>query len=276
MLLAANEINAEGGFDTYGVHTGSSVLIMMNPGTTLGDIGHAIQSFVEANNYSVVREYCGHGIGKVFHEDPQILHYGRPGTGLELKQGMTFTIEPMINAGKRHTRLNARDGWTVTTRDGRLSAQWEHTLGVTEDGCEIFTRRSEHSIGGRQRNAGVPRRVGAEHLDGGPHVVGRRREDDDRGVGRQIRRVAPVQVGLGRPVADAVGRQPPAERLGDLGVAVGRCASAAESVERQQPRAIRCQHGGQHGGEGGERVLQRERRTGRCHSNRCYQHLLSH
>ena len=85
---------------------------------------------------------------KVFHEDPQILHYGRKGTGLVLEPGMTFTIEPMINAGRRHTRLNKKDGWTVTTADGRLSAQWEHTLCVTEDGCEVFTRRStETSLG---------------------------------------------------------------------------------------------------------------------------------
>jgi methionyl aminopeptidase len=119
---------------------------IVRPGIRLGDIGHVIQQHAEGNYYSVVREYCGHGIGRVFHEDPQVLHYGRPKTGLELKAGMTFTIEPMINAGKRHTKLNAHDGWTVTTRDGRLSAQWEHTLGVTEDGCEIFTRRSEETL----------------------------------------------------------------------------------------------------------------------------------
>ena len=118
-------------------------LDIVKPGTTLGDIGAVIQQHAEKNYYSVVREYCGHGIGKVFHEDPQVLHYGHKGTGLVLEPGMTFTIEPMINAGRRHTKLNQKDGWTVTTRDGRLSAQWEHTLGVTEDGCEIFTRRSE-------------------------------------------------------------------------------------------------------------------------------------
>ena len=121
-------------------------LAVVRPGTRLGDIGHVIQQYAEANYYSVVREYCGHGIGRVFHEDPQILHYGRPGTGMELKSGMTFTIEPMINAGKRHTKLNAHDGWTVTTRDGRLSAQWEHTIGVTDDGCEVFTLRSDEQI----------------------------------------------------------------------------------------------------------------------------------
>ncbi len=115
---------------------------IVRPGATLGDIGAVIQQHAEKNYYSVVREYCGHGIGRVFHEDPQVLHYGDRGKGLVLEPGMTFTIEPMINAGKRHTRLNKKDGWTVTTRDGRLSAQWEHTLGVTEDGCEVFTRRS--------------------------------------------------------------------------------------------------------------------------------------
>ena len=119
---------------------------IVKPGTRLGDIGHVIQQHAEGNYYSVVREYCGHGIGKVFHEDPQVLHYGRPNTGLVLQPGMTFTIEPMINAGKRHTKLNARDGWTVTTRDGRLSAQWEHTLGVTETGCEVFTRRRDEDF----------------------------------------------------------------------------------------------------------------------------------
>ena len=119
---------------------------IVKPGTTLGDIGHIIQQHAEKNYYSVVREYCGHGIGEVFHEDPQILHYGRKGTGMTLEPGMTFTIEPMINAGKRQTKLNQKDGWTVTTRDGRLSAQWEHTLGVTEDGCEVFTRRSNESF----------------------------------------------------------------------------------------------------------------------------------
>jgi len=119
---------------------------IVRPGTTLGDIGAVIQQHAEKNYYSVVREYCGHGIGQIFHEDPQVLHYGRKGTGLVLEQGMTFTIEPMINAGRRHTKLNQKDGWTVTTRDGRLSAQWEHTLGVTADGCEVFTRRSNESF----------------------------------------------------------------------------------------------------------------------------------
>ena len=117
----------------------------VKPGGTLGDIGYVIQKHAEKNYYSVVREYCGHGIGKVFHEEPQVLHYGQRDSGMVLKPGMTFTIEPMINAGRRQTRLNKSDGWTVTTRDGRLSAQWEHTLAVTEDGCEILTLRSDES-----------------------------------------------------------------------------------------------------------------------------------
>lgn len=114
---------------------------VVRPGAHLGDIGHVIQQHAEANYYSVVREYCGHGIGSQFHEEPQVLHYGRPGTGMELLEGMTFTIEPMINAGKRHTKLSQRDGWTVETRDGRLSAQWEHTVLVTANGCEVLTAR---------------------------------------------------------------------------------------------------------------------------------------
>lgn len=108
------------------------------PGKRLGDIGAAIQKNVEKNRFSVVREYCGHGIGRVFHEDPQVLHYGQPGTGLELQPGMTFTIEPMVNAGKRHVRL-LPDGWTVVTRDHKLSAQWEHTILVTDSGYEVLT-----------------------------------------------------------------------------------------------------------------------------------------
>lgn len=116
---------------------------IVRPGITLGDIGHIIQQHAEANHYSVVREYCGHGIGRIFHEEPQVLHYGMPGTGLRIEEGMTFTIEPMINAGTRHTKLSRKDGWTVTTRDRRLSAQWEHTLAVTGGGCEILTRRQE-------------------------------------------------------------------------------------------------------------------------------------
>jgi methionyl aminopeptidase len=118
---------------------------MVEPGMRLGDIGHAIQTHAEAHNYSIVREYCGHGIGREFHEEPQVLHYGKPGTGLELRPGMTFTIEPMVNAGKRNVTL-MRDGWTVITKDRSLSAQWEHTLLVTEDGVEVLTLRQDEEI----------------------------------------------------------------------------------------------------------------------------------
>lgn len=117
---------------------------MVRPGVKLGDIGHAIQTHAESNYYSVVRDYCGHGIGSEFHEEPQVLHYGKPDTGLTLKEGMTFTIEPMVNAGKFATKLKA-DGWTVETKDGRLSSQWEHTMLVTADGVEVFTARQEES-----------------------------------------------------------------------------------------------------------------------------------
>ena len=113
-------------------------------GARLGDIGAAIQQFVEAQHYSVVREYCGHGIGRIFHEDPQVLHYGEPGTGIELAPGMTITIEPMVNIGKRHVRL-LPDGWTVITKDHSLSAQFEHTVLVTEHGYEVLT------LGARER-----------------------------------------------------------------------------------------------------------------------------
>ena len=111
---------------------------MVRPGIHLGDVGHAIQKHAESNHFSVVREYCGHGIGRVFHEDPQVLHYGTPGTRECLEAGMTFTIEPMINAGRREVKL-LKDGWTVVTRDRKLSAQWEHTLLVTETGYEVLT-----------------------------------------------------------------------------------------------------------------------------------------
>jgi methionyl aminopeptidase len=111
---------------------------VVQPGAHLGDIGHAIQSYAESQSFSVVREYCGHGIGTVYHEDPQVLHYGRPGTGLELTEGMTFTVEPMINAGRRDVRV-LDDGWTVVTRDQSLSAQWEHTVLVTRSGYEVLT-----------------------------------------------------------------------------------------------------------------------------------------
>jgi methionyl aminopeptidase len=110
----------------------------VKPGARLGDIGHAIQRHAEQNGYSVVREFCGHGIGQNFHEEPQVLHYGKPGTGLVLEAGMTFTIEPMINAGRRDIR-QLPDGWTIVTKDRSLSAQWEHTVLVTADGFEVLT-----------------------------------------------------------------------------------------------------------------------------------------
>ena len=117
---------------------------MVKPGTQLGDIGHAIQKHAESNHYSVVREYCGHGIGTTFHSEPQILHYGKPGTGMALKEGMTFTIEPMINLGARHNKL-LKDGWTVVTKDRKPSAQWEHTMLVTANGVEVLTKRKEET-----------------------------------------------------------------------------------------------------------------------------------
>lgn len=119
---------------------------MVKPGVRLGDIGHAIQTYCEGMNYSIVREYCGHGIGKEFHEDPQVVHYGRPGTGDTLLAGMCLTIEPMVNAGKRYSKMANNDGWTVVTKDRSLSAQWEHTLLVTDNGVEILTLRSDETI----------------------------------------------------------------------------------------------------------------------------------
>lgn len=112
---------------------------MVKPGATLGDIGAAIQELAEGERFSVVREYCGHGIGRIYHEEPQVLHYGRPGDGVVLQKGMTFTIEPMINEGTRHTKV-LPDGWTVVTKDRKLSAQWEHTIAVTDDGFEVLTQ----------------------------------------------------------------------------------------------------------------------------------------
>ena len=114
----------------------------VRPGAHLGDVGAAIQEHAETNHYSVVRDYCGHGIGQVYHEEPQVLHYGQRHEGLELKEGMCFTIEPMINLGGYQTKL-LNDGWTVVTKDGRLSAQWEHTIAVTSSGYEILTLRLE-------------------------------------------------------------------------------------------------------------------------------------
>jgi len=120
-------------------------IAMVGPGAHLGDIGAAIQTHAEAGKFSVVREYCGHGIGKVFHEEPQVLHYGTRGTGIILEPGMTFTIEPMINAGKRHVKLLS-DEWTVVTKDRSLSAQWEHTILVTETGFEVLTARPDEEF----------------------------------------------------------------------------------------------------------------------------------
>jgi methionyl aminopeptidase len=113
-------------------------IVQVRAGATLGDIGHAIQQHAEKSGYSVVREFCGHGIGERFHEEPQVLHYGKPNTGLRLEAGMVFTIEPMINAGKAAIRTMA-DGWTIVTKDHSLSAQWEHTILVTETGFEVLT-----------------------------------------------------------------------------------------------------------------------------------------
>jgi len=118
---------------------------LLRPGVRLGDIGHVIQAHAESNHFSVVREYCGHGIGKIFHEEPQVLHYGTPNTGMALEPGMTFTIEPMLNAGKRHVTL-LPDQWTVITKDRKYSAQWEHTLLLTEDGCEVLTLRQGEAL----------------------------------------------------------------------------------------------------------------------------------
>ena len=112
---------------------------LVRPGTRLGDLGHVIQSYVESEGYSVVREYCGHGIGRIYHDDPQVLHYGHAGEGLRLEKGMTFTVEPMVNAGRRQVKLLG-DGWTVVTKDHSLSAQWEHTVLVTADGVEVLTQ----------------------------------------------------------------------------------------------------------------------------------------
>lgn len=117
----------------------------VKPGATLGDIGHAIQHLANERGYSVVREYCGHGIGTEMHEGPQVLHFGLPGQGTVLREGMTFTIEPMINQGQAKTKIK-RDGWTVVTRDKKLSAQWEHTILVTADGYEVLTLRDEERV----------------------------------------------------------------------------------------------------------------------------------
>ncbi|RUR31670.1 type I methionyl aminopeptidase [Vreelandella nanhaiensis] len=117
----------------------------VKPGATLGDVGHAVQRHAEQNGYSVVREYCGHGIGREMHEEPEVLHYGKPGKGLVLKEGMVFTIEPMVNQGKAKIKTK-KDGWTVVTSDKTLSAQWEHTVAVTANGVEVLTLRDEERI----------------------------------------------------------------------------------------------------------------------------------
>ena len=118
---------------------------IVKPGACLGDLGAVIQEHAEKNHYSVVEDYCGHGIGRVYHEDPQILHYGKFGKGVELREGMCFTVEPMINQGSKYTKILS-DGWTVETKDGRNSAQWEHTLAVTSSGVEVLTKRSEETF----------------------------------------------------------------------------------------------------------------------------------
>jgi methionyl aminopeptidase len=110
----------------------------VRPGATLGDVGHAIQQHAEKAGFSIVKDYCGHGIGRIYHEDPQVLHYGKPGAGMKIEKGMVFTVEPMINAGKPNAKV-LPDGWTVVTKDHSLSAQWEHTIAVTDDGFEILT-----------------------------------------------------------------------------------------------------------------------------------------
>ena len=118
---------------------------VVKPGATLGDVGHAIQSYAEKQGYSVVREYCGHGIGREMHEGPQVLHYGHQGKGLVLQEGMTFTIEPMVNQGKAKIKVK-KDGWTVITNDKKLTAQWEHTIAVTSDGYEVLTLRNDEIL----------------------------------------------------------------------------------------------------------------------------------
>ena len=118
---------------------------VVKPGAYLGDIGAVIHEHAYKNHYSVVEDYCGHGIGQIYHEDPQVLHYGKKGIGLRLEEGLTFTIEPMINQGTKYTKVLS-DGWTVETKDGRNSAQWEHTLAVTSNGVEVLTQRSEESF----------------------------------------------------------------------------------------------------------------------------------
>ena len=116
---------------------------ILKPGITLGDIGYEIQSFVEKEGFSVVRDFCGHGIGRLFHEEPSVVHYGKKNQGMKIKEGMVFTIEPMINAGNFQTKV-LNDGWTAVTKDKSLSAQFEHTVGITNNGCEIFTLSNKY------------------------------------------------------------------------------------------------------------------------------------
>jgi len=116
---------------------------ILRPGVTLGDIGYEIQSFVEKEGFSVVRDFCGHGIGRLFHEEPSVVHYGKKNQGMKIKEGMVFTIEPMINAGNFQTKV-LNDGWTAVTKDKSLSAQFEHTVGITSNGCEVFTLSNKH------------------------------------------------------------------------------------------------------------------------------------
>lgn len=127
-------------------------ILAVKPGARLGDIGHAIERHARRAGYSIVREYCGHGIGREMHEAPQVLHFGKPGTGLVLKEGMTFTIEPMLNQGRRGVET-LDDGWTVVTADGKLSAQFEHTVAVTKDGVRVLTLRPDEVRGGMRRAA---------------------------------------------------------------------------------------------------------------------------
>ena len=126
-------------------HSLYKAIAMVAPGVHLGDIGHCIENYAKQNHYSVVKDFCGHGLGQNFHEPPQVLHYGSPGTGLQLRPGMTFTIEPMLNMGTDLVKISKKDGWTVETMDKKLSAQWEHTLVVTDDGCEVLTQRTEET-----------------------------------------------------------------------------------------------------------------------------------
>lgn len=122
-------------------------IAMVKPGTKLGDIGSFIENYAHENHYSVVKDFCGHGLGTNFHEPPQVLHYGKAGTGLSLMPGLTFTIEPMLNIGTDQVKVSTKDGWTVETIDKKLSAQWEHTIAVTDKGCEVLTKRQEEDSG---------------------------------------------------------------------------------------------------------------------------------